>query len=267
LLTEVRDALAAAPQGPRYEVLVAGDEVISLGEDPHRLADVAAEGGVDSVPALLQAREIATRSNSEAVVLWIHGPQPLLFERTDGLQAWWRRRPGRPMLYTLEAAPGMNRVMESLDGLPEVKQLPRRGPLQEDIARALAAWSRSGSERVAVRERVEAPESIPAEWGKKTSGHLARLWASNEVQRLIQSRESEDRAQAVVLASAYQIVTPISGAVVLEMQAQYDQAGLKPADPSKVPTIPEPEVWLLIFVVSGLLAWQLWGRRRAWNSV
>jgi hypothetical protein len=87
------------------------------------------------------------------------------------------------------------------------------------------------------------------------------------VQRLIQSRESEDRAQAVVLASAYQIVTPISGAVVLEMQAQYDQAGLKPADPSKVPTIPEPEVWLLIFVVSGLLAWQLWGRRRAWNSV
>jgi hypothetical protein len=161
----------------------------------------------------------------------------------------------------------MNRVIENLDGLPEVKQLMRRGELREDIARVLSMWSHSDPEPVAMRERIPVQGPIPAGWGEKTSGHLARLWANGEVQRLTQSRATEDRAQAVALASAYQIVTPVSGAVVLETQAQYDQAGLKPADPATVPTIPEPEVWLLVFVVSGLLAWQFRGRRRAWNSV
>ena len=46
----------------------------------------------------------------------------------------------------------------------------------------------------------------------------------------------------------YQLVTPVSGAVVLETQAQYDQAGLKPVDPDSVPIVPEPETWMLIGV-------------------
>ncbi len=265
-LTEIADALAAAPEMLHYEVLVAGDGVTSL-DDPRRLTSLAAEGGTDSVPALLQARELAVGGDHEAVLLWIHGPQPVLLERTDGLQSWWRRRPGHPMLYALEAAPGLNRVIENLDELPEVKKLLRRGGLRDDVARTLRAWSQPRSEPVVVRERVQAQEPVPTEWGAKTSGHLARLWAGGEVLRLMQARGTEERAQAIALASAYQIVTPVSGAVVLETQAQYDQAGLKPADPSKVPTIPEPEVWLLVFAVSGLLAWQLWRRRRAWNGI
>jgi len=38
-----------------------------------------------------------------------------------------------------------------------------------------------------------------------------------------------NRAEAVALAVAHQIVTPLSGAVVLETAAQYEQNGLKPA--------------------------------------
>jgi hypothetical protein len=57
-------------------------------------------------------------------------------------------------------------------------------------------------------------------------------------------------------------VTPISGAVVLETQAQYDQFGLRPVEAGTVPTIPEPEEYLLFGVVLSLIIWMFWRSRR-----
>jgi hypothetical protein len=62
---------------------------------------------------------------------------------------------------------------------------------------------------------------------------------------------------ATKLAIAYQLVTPVSGAVVLETKEQYTAAGLKPVDPGTVPTIPEPEMVLLIAIAAILLLWLL----------
>jgi len=50
------------------------------------------------------------------------------------------------------------------------------------------------------------------------------------------------------LAERYQLVTPLSGAVVLETKAQYDRAGLKPAEPASVPVVPEPQTWMLMLL-------------------
>jgi len=50
------------------------------------------------------------------------------------------------------------------------------------------------------------------------------------------------------MATAYQLVTPVSGAVVLETKEQYEAAGLEPVKPGSVPTIPEPETWAMIIV-------------------
>ena len=55
--------------------------------------------------------------------------------------------------------------------------------------------------------------------------------------------------------------TPVSGAVVLETKQQYDEAGLQPVPPGSVPTVPEPETWLLIIVALGVLGLRL--RKRA----
>ena len=63
----------------------------------------------------------------------------------------------------------------------------------------------------------------------------------------------------MALAGRYHLVTPVSGAVVLESQAQYDEAGLTPADGSQVPTVPEPGTWALILSLSLAL---LLARRR-----
>lgn len=95
----------------------------------------------------------------------------------------------------------------------------------------------------------------------KTSGHLARLWAADQVERLLAKGDEPGRQAASELAVRYQLVTPVSGAVVLETAQQYDEAGLTPVDQGSVPTVPEPEEWMLIAAVLVLLLWML--RRRS----
>ncbi len=81
--------------------------------------------------------------------------------------------------------------------------------------------------------------------GKETSLHLARLWARDEVLRLAGARKFNEAMQ---LAARYQLVTAVSGAVVLETKAQYERAGLKPAEAATVPVVPVPETWMLMLL-------------------
>jgi hypothetical protein len=66
----------------------------------------------------------------------------------------------------------------------------------------------------------------------------------------------------VALAQAYQVVTPVSGAVVLETDADYERAGLEPPAAGDVPTVPEPEAYLLLLVACAMLCWFAWCRNR-----
>ncbi len=70
------------------------------------------------------------------------------------------------------------------------------------------------------------------------------------------SEKGGSHADAVALASRYQLVTPVSGAVVLETQQDYAAAGLEPVAPGSVPTIPEPETWALMIVALLALLWR-----------
>ena len=84
--------------------------------------------------------------------------------------------------------------------------------------------------------------------------------ARDEVLRLAATPAT--RPEAVKIAVRHQLVTPVSGAVVLESQQQYDAAGLRPAAPHEVPTIPEPGTWAVIAVATLMLAVTWWRRRR-----
>jgi hypothetical protein len=263
-LDAIAAALEAAPKKFDYEILWAADTVERFGANPSRLRDLRAEGGPDSVPALQRAYETASRQRDVAI-LWIHGPQPVLLEPPGPLQNNWRRRTGSPRLYTLRAVAGKNRVLETLENRPEVIPVPRMGELRHDFIRFFETISHSSAKFAAVRERVERPEEIPRDWGERTSAHLARLWAKDETERLTATGKTEDREQAVRLATAHQIVTAVSGAVVLENQAQYEQANLTPAAGNSVPTIPEPETWALMLITVVLLCAQWLARRRRWK--
>jgi hypothetical protein len=92
---------------------------------------------------------------------------------------------------------------------------------------------------------------------------LTRLWASDEVAKLLASPGAAPREEAVDVAQRYQLVTPVSGAIVLENRQQYREAGLEPVAPGTVPTIPEPETWALIAAALAVLAYAYArGRRR-----
>ena len=205
-------------------------------------------GGHDNVPALVRAWEVASAAKT-AAILWVHGPQPVLFDSTEGLRQRLERGGSSPALLEIQTEPGPNRVLEKLDGLKPVRSILQLGDLGDDLGRVFAAWSTHASVLTIVRERVESGSVGDQSQGTETSMHLARLWAAEEVSRLAEARQFAD---ATRLAARYQLVTPFSGAVVLETQAQYASAGLQPVPPESVPTVPEPSaaiLWLIGFAL------------------
>jgi hypothetical protein len=89
----------------------------------------------------------------------------------------------------------------------------------------------------------------------ETSDHLARLWANDEVARIRALKDESLTDEATALAVRYQLVTPVSGAVVLETAEQYRASGLQPVEAGTVPTIPEPEMVALLIVAGAFLIW------------
>lgn len=255
-LPAIANALAAWPQDLEVAVLLAADGVRELalpgGKDKASAAQLAAAalrstrltGGHDNVPALVRAWDLAAqRSNSP--VVWIHGPQPILLDTAEELLQRFQRQPGNPRLIEIQTEAGPNRVVEKLDGIAAVQSAPRQGDLQADLAALVARLSgREGWIEITRRRTTLEPRSSSGPT-REGSRHVVRLWAAEQVQRL---RAERKLAEAAQLAASYQLVTPVSGAVVLETQRQYDQAGLRPVDPTSVPVIPEPPAWALFAV-------------------
>ncbi|OAD19592.1 inner membrane protein [Candidatus Thiomargarita nelsonii] len=262
----VADALEHLPDGMEFMLLLAADEIKMFSDRVQKgnemlylqmddwLKTVEYAGGQDNIPALLKAWELAAKK-PESMIVWIHGPVPVLLTSVEMLAQKWSRRPDNPILYEIQIVNGANRIIPKLEGIAAFRSIPRIGSPAHDLQQLFALWNGEAKRFSFIRKTVtELPEN-----SHQTSTHLARLWAYEEVLKQIASKE---RQKAVQIAARYQLVTPVSGAVVLENQAQYQEAGLHPVDPSKVPTIPEPEIWLLIGVVLLILMWVFWQSRR-----
>ena len=119
-----------------------------------------------------------------------------------------------------------------------------RGPtifdLRKDLDAFLAGLLKGGPEVRAEWRRAASPEEHE---GKEVWNHLARVWA-------IERSESDD-SQGPKIAAKYQLVTPVSGAVVLETMEQFKKHGLTPVDADvapSIPSVPEPSTSLLILI-------------------
>jgi hypothetical protein len=222
------------------------------------LGRMQAMGGQDNVPALVRAWDLAAAS-PQGVIVWIHGPQPILLDNAEQLKQRFERRPDSPLLYEIQTHTGPNRIIEKLDGIASVKSVPRLEGLDGDLKRLFTAWGGSTKSFALVRERLNADMPVASMRGKQTSLHLARLWALDEILRLVATRRFD---QALQLAGRYQLVTAISGAVVLESQTQYQAAGLKPVEAQSVPAVPEPSTWVLLVMGLACFAGQAFRRRK-----
>ena len=218
------------------------------------------EGGANNIPALSRAWDIAAENPNSAIV-WICSPQPLLLTPLEELRQRIERRPSShhgTLLYIAQAGNGPNRVIENLDGFRGFEVIPRMGSVGRNLESLFARLTGRARPLELVRTSERAAQTANTATARETSAHLARLWANDEVERLITDQGQGRREDAVQMAARYQLVTPVSGAVVLETQEQYRQAGLQPVAAGTVPTIPEPETVLLIAVVVVIMMWMLY---------
>jgi Vault protein inter-alpha-trypsin domain len=258
-------ALPQLPAGLEVAVVLASDTAtviapLKTGGDAASLAvaKVAFAGGADNVPALAQAWDLAAGS-SAGIVLWVHGPQPMRIGGATALEQRWARRPTGPRLLALPVTEGPNQVFEELGHLTSISSWPRRGPLAADLEEALGQVVGSIYPIEALREVSTSPPKLVT---LPTSGHIRRLWAAAQVHTALATGDVASRKAAVDIAVKNRVVTPVSGAVVLETQVQYQGAGLEPPGQQSIPTIPEPDTWLLLIVVACALAWLLCRRPR-----
>ena len=262
LRQRIADSLAKLPDGIEAELLLASDGWIDLShgvktlslqtrqEFAKLLKDIDFIGGHDNAPALLQAWNVAAEKPDSAII-WMHGAQPIEMRMLDELQQRYERRPNGPRIYDLQLVTGPNRLAENLGKIKTIATIPNR---MHGLENLFAQWSGTASHPVITREKIKRGNSSGND-AIETSDHLARLWANGEVLRLAAAHDENKNAEAVKLAVNYQLVTPVSGAVVLETKEQYERNNLEAVNPNSVPTIPEPEEWLLIAVVGAVMLW------------
>jgi len=269
---EIADAIGKMSAGSEVSVVIANDELEKLNDAPRRadaallktlgreIHNVRFSGGQDNLPALVDAWDTAASSNG-GIVVWIHDAQPVLLSSTDALLQRIERS-GRPIpIYDLQTRPGPNRIAEKLDGVDSFRRVPAlAGSVGGDLESLLRILDGKVPQYRLVREKVAADSA--GDRGKRVGRHIERLWARDEARNLAGARHRDD---AIRLAARQQLVTPLTGAVVLETKQQYATNGLEPASPESVPVIPEPQTITLWILAGAGLAWRSWRARRSAN--
>lgn len=215
------------------------------------ISDATFAGGTDSVSALEMAYKMADAKPNSAIIR-LYAPQTVELSTPETLLQYRRRRPNVGAIYAMQTKRGRDAIDASLISANAVNIVPRFGSYEDDLQKFLTELIGKRKTFEAIRTVEDAKNFNAAPDAKETSQHLVRLWANDEVNRLA---ENNLENEAVDLAVKNQLVTSVSGAVVLETQQQYDQFGLKPVEANTVPTIPEPEEYLLFAVVLLILFW------------
>jgi len=215
------------------------------------------KGGTDNITALLKAMDMATLQPNTGI-LWLHGPQPVLLSDTELFLQWVARSKIHPLIYAFSLGQGSNKVIQKLESTHIFQSIPQLGTLETDLTMAFEYLMKPDQVYQYSRKAIT---HAPSNAVTSNSQHVVRLWAFNRIQELLQDRTEKSKTQALKLAMTHQLVTPISGAVVLETQAQYKANDLEPVEAGTVPTIPEPEMWIMLMI---LLILALLGYRRGW---
>lgn len=192
-------------------------------------------GGQDNYPTLREALETAAEEPNSAV-LWIHGPQPLAQEmhETKVLDLVHK-----VSLHDLQIEPGQNVQLLKLQKedvsnyvncevveyeKTDEKQASNKSIIDE-VEKLSKKWTQ-GTKRLALVKSYSLnrpPTTIITD--KSASAQVTCLWARDEAARLMSVGEGH---QAKMIGAKYRIVTPLTGAVILQSVEEYKRAGLDP---------------------------------------
>jgi hypothetical protein len=244
----LRSALENLPAGTLEAIFVSTDaeaEEVKASD----LTEKTFRGGRDAVPALKTALKRCRQAGEDCSIVWLHGPQPVDMAGKEAIQQILERDASPPMIHAIELVPGRNKLLEDLYDSTAIQGGSRWDGSEKGLLENMTAPP-SASRKY--RRVDQAPADAQQVWEQ-----LARHAVFTEVMAAFQGRDRVPEAQAQK-AAQHQLVTPYSGAVVLETQAQYDRAGLKPVDGSTTPQIPttgapEPSRTLLLMLGLALM--------------
>ncbi len=221
------------------ELIIANDGAVEA--DLETLSGYEFTGGRDNQAALRKAVSMAKEGENGAVV-WLHGPQAVELSKSESLLQLLERGTHRPVIYDVEMVSGPNRLADKLGQAGVLQRGPTLFDKESELSDFLSSLMYGSSAETATWERRD---NVAGLTGKKVWDHLARIWAME--------RSESDDANRAQIAAKYQLVTPVSGAVVLETMQQYKDHGLEPVDASAAPSIPgvpEPSTWLLFVITA-----------------
>lgn len=260
-------ASVAAALPPALDAIVSGRMVglVTTGDEPGfvapaawsraqanlirtKLAAVRFSGGQDDRAALATALQAIPRA--DATVLWLHGAQPIRFTSAEpALDQALDRLPALPRLVRYQVTPGRAMTLAGSHWFDTARLPSPSGDTAADL-RAILTQVGGAAPRWVVSRKAVADNSSTG------SAHVVRLWAADQLAGKGGSR-GKAREEAITLAHRLNVVTPVSGAVVLETKQDYRANGLPVPDPDAVPTVPEPETWALLILVAVAGAWFL----------
>jgi len=212
------DALRSIPFGFDFKLVLADASGLShyviasdAKEASEFLSNATFEGGADNVPALLKAWDLATEKPGNNAIVWVHGPQASQLDSTEELKRRWDSGPYGPALYSVQTTSGSDEILKTLD---KVKTVPRTNQLDVALRKLFQRLTSqmTALEWVRTSKKIE---SLPkSDEGIETSDQLARLWANDEVARILAAKDESLNEAATMLAARYQILTPVTDAVV-----------------------------------------------------
>lgn len=245
-----------------------------------RVANRPCVGGLESGPILQRAWDLALRSGRPAAVLWVHGPNPPELEIPDTLDQALEASDERIPLVGVLCRPGPDALLQALSShravhalsLREGREIWEAATRMAHIAALLAGEPTNalppgsvplGGSWPPINGVYTATEfgSIPI--GSPTSRSF-RLALASHIQAHWRLRKAggTQALEWTRLGVGHRLVTPYTGAVVLERKEQYEAIGLSNSvNEDAIPSVPEPSL-LALLGAGGVTA----GLRRVWKK-
>lgn len=221
---KVVSALKTLPSQLKTSIVLAGDkdnpEPMDLETGLKELKESNFGGGQDNLQGILKAAEVAGESKG-GTVLWIHGPQPG-FNNEMYIMAPYAAAPKFYELALDDCLTDANEFFKNHREIGPFAAVERSGPLKDDLESFLSKWHPGAKETFVDSTRVS---SLPADVEVTNDGNreVAVLRAASEVKQLIAAGNAPHAAK---IGIRYHIVTPVSGAVVLENASDYSKFGM-----------------------------------------
>ena len=207
--------------------------------------------GIDNAAAMVQAVQLAN-VDRETDIIWIHGPQPVESASDSALKVLNNLSvKSKVRIHSFSVHLGENYLLRKLMESPALLSSQSIEELRPYLENLDAPATGAADEWNHLAEGTALPEGAA-----EVSNTVARYWAFQKVMKeLHQASWDKDDTE---FAAKYQLVTPFTGAVVLETMEQFAANGLTPVNSettTQAPSVPEPEFYLLLLLAAMVALW------------